>query len=116
MAEKAVETFDHGFAVGDQVTINGTVTKVSEESVTIETPKRGPDVKVSAVSVHPSQVQKEGALQSDYVFQEYPKAIEPGVIATSPEHEAEIKAAPKKAADAAAKAQATKAAAEKAHK
>ena len=102
------EPFDHGFAVGDKVTITGTVTKVSADSVTLETPAKGDD-KAASVTAKPSQVQKEGAVASDYVYQEYPKAIEPGVIATSEAHEAELKAAPKKAEEAAAKAEVKKA-------
>lgn len=80
------------YVIGQSATVTGKVTKADEDE------KTG-TVTVTVV-IEPS----------GYVYQEYPKTIEPGVIATSAEHEAEIKAAPKKAADAAAKADKDKAA------
>lgn len=105
--------------VGQKVSVTGTVTKVSDDSVTLDVAApKGPahsKAKPSSITLHPAQVLPEGAVAHDYVYQEYPKMTESGIVATSAEHEAELKAAPKKAEDAAAKDKAAKDKAAKEH-
>ena len=102
----AIDANGQTVTVGQIVTVTGTVTKVSAESVSIDVaPTPGvADVKAATISIHPSQVLPEGAVRTQRTaFAEYPKAIEPGVIATSREHEDELRLAPKKAAEQAKK-------------
>jgi hypothetical protein len=99
--------------VGQSVTVTGIVTKVDETSVSLDVaPVPGlKHAKPATLSLHPAQVLPEGASKSDYVFQEYPKSTEAG-LALSKEHEAELRAAPKVASDAAKKEADAKAAAD----
>ena len=73
------------YVVGSDVTVTGRVTASTSDPV-----------KGDSVTVHVAAP----------VFHEYPKMIEPGVIANSRQHEAELKSAPeqaKRAAEQAAK-------------
>jgi hypothetical protein len=88
-------------AVGQTVTITGTVTKVDEKSVSIivaaPTGPAGKDVKDATVSLHPAQVLPEGVVKNPQVFQEFPKMLDTGMIAQSQAHEDELRLAPEKA-------------------